>query len=81
MAVTLVEIETVLLIASERKNPRWFPRWFNYTLTDDEKTRSKKFYKKTYGNKPQKSHHESEDEEFEYSSEGESEVRNRRMSR
>ncbi|KAF8520010.1 hypothetical protein BU17DRAFT_65658 [Hysterangium stoloniferum] len=37
MAAMIVEIERGILTARERKNPRWFPRWFTYNITEDEK--------------------------------------------
>jgi hypothetical protein len=37
MAAMLVDIETVLLTEKERGNAKWFPRWFNYLMTEEEK--------------------------------------------
>jgi len=37
MAALLVEIERGILTAHERKNRRWFPRWFTYNIREDEK--------------------------------------------
>ena len=37
MAAMLVEIETGLLTDKERKNPEWFPRWFSYFMSEEEK--------------------------------------------
>jgi hypothetical protein len=42
----LVEIERGILTESERKNPHWFPRWFNYTLTEVERKEWQNFMEK-----------------------------------
>jgi hypothetical protein len=41
MATLLVDIETNLLTDKERKNPKWFPRWFNYLMTEEERRNCK----------------------------------------
>jgi hypothetical protein len=42
-AAMLVEIERGVLTESERKNPHWFPRWFNYTLTESDRNEWQSF--------------------------------------
>jgi hypothetical protein len=37
MAAMIVEIEKGVLTDRERKNQRWFPRWFTYNIREDEK--------------------------------------------
>jgi hypothetical protein len=37
MAAMIVEIEKGVLTNRERKNQRWFPRWFTYNIREDEK--------------------------------------------
>ena len=37
MAGLLVEVERGLLSDAERRSPRWFPRWFTYTMSEAEK--------------------------------------------
>lgn len=43
MSALLVEIERGILTARERKNQRWFPRWFTYTIREEEKIQWKAY--------------------------------------
>ncbi|KAF8350991.1 hypothetical protein F5887DRAFT_1193386, partial [Amanita rubescens] len=43
MVVLLVEIERGLLTDSERADPYWFPRWFTYAVSEDQRREWQKY--------------------------------------
>ncbi|CAG8610325.1 10768_t:CDS:2 [Paraglomus occultum] len=42
VAEMVVDIEKYYLTSAERSRPEWFPTWFKYTVTEDEKSEWKK---------------------------------------